>query len=209
MNCPLCSSPRCDRVDDDGLRVFVKCAACSLVFVPEEYHVSGDAERARYALHDNTETNAGYVRFLSEVADVAGKAVPDGVRFLDYGCGPNAVLAGILRGRGWVCDTFDPLYGYPGEDLAPGYGMIILCEVIEHLRDLRASLEDVARLLDAAGAVAVRTRCYPGTGRFSAWWYARDSTHINFFSPEALETAAGILGKTALKTGCPDIHLFC
>ncbi len=199
--------------------------------MPEAEWVSIDDERVRYGHHDNTRENAGYVRFLGEVAEVVGGIAPVSARILDFGSGENAVLAHLLRDQGHDCAAYDPLYGIGAEMLAdsrwrsralpggaetregvetlPGlprqYDVIVLCEVIEHLRDLRDELARIRACLAPGGRVVVRTQCYPSLAALPTWWYARDATHINFFAPATLDVAAALCGLVSRGTAAPDI----
>jgi hypothetical protein len=207
MNCPLCSGD-CAVIAHNRWRMFIMCENCTLVSVPEMYHLSVDQERQRYSLHDNTARNDGYVRFLGEVADIIDTYAAPEARILDYGCGKNAVLTDLLVKRGRRCDPFDPLYEYPLETDSDGaYDIVIMCEVIEHCRNLRAVLDGVRRLLTPSGAVVVRTQLYPSHGDIARWWYAQDLTHVNLFSWKAVEEAAALLGRSAAPTVSADIFV--
>jgi hypothetical protein len=189
-------------------RGLVHCPACGLVFVPESQWTSVDDERARYAHHDNTPANEGYVRFLGEVADVVCGLVGAGACILDFGSGQAAVLAALLRERGRDCTAYDPLYGIGPDALAGRYEVIVLCEVIEHLRDLRSELTRLGGCLCPGGRVVVRTRCYPSLAELPSWWYARDPTHINFFTERTLEVAAGLVGLRCQRANPADLFIW-
>ena len=178
------------------------------MFVPEEQWVSVAEERTRYGHHDNTAANAGYVRFLGEVADVVCGLTAPGAPVLDFGSGENQVLTDMLNGRGRRCRAYDPLYGLGGDALLEQYDAIVLCEVIEHLRDLRGELLRLGGCLRPGARVVVRTQCYPSLAEIPSWWYARDITHLNFFAPRALEHAAGLLGLGSQSTSLPDIFVW-
>jgi SAM-dependent methyltransferase len=194
-------------------RVFYLCGDCGLVSVPRERWLSDDGEKARYELHDNSLSNAGYVKFLSQVADVATCVVddvlripPGGAKVLDFGCGKEAVACRLLKDRGIDCRGYDPLYGR----LLPEsgrYDIIILCEVIEHLRDIRGELALIGGLLREGGVIILRTQIYDSPASFPNWWYAQDPTHINFFNEKSLSVAAGMAGKRLEKTEFSDIFL--
>jgi hypothetical protein len=178
------------------------------VFVPEAGWLTVAAERARYAHHDNTAANAGYVQFLGEVADVVCGLVGPGARVLDFGSGEHAVLTGILTQRGRECTAYDPLYGIGAGALAARYDVIVLCEVIEHLRDLRVELERIGKCRGPDAVVVVRTRCYPSLAELPTWWYARDPTHVHFFTPRTLAHAARLCGLACRSTTTPDVFVW-
>lgn len=207
--CPLCGCRTDILFGKNEKRKFAHCTSCTLVFVPEMYHVSPEQERERYALHDNTPENTGYLRFLTEVADVIAPYVPAAGKILDYGSGEHAVLAELLRQRGVQCDAYDPLYSPEPPKQNNKYDIIILCEVIEHCRNLNEVIASVRNLLSSGGVVCVRTQCYSEVSAIPAWWYAQDCTHINFFSEKALEVVARRLNRTLTVSPLKnDIFLF-
>jgi 2-polyprenyl-3-methyl-5-hydroxy-6-metoxy-1,4-benzoquinol methylase len=179
-----------------------------LVFVPREFWLNADEERARYAHHDNSPLNEGYVEYLGQVADAVARLGVDKARVLDFGSGERAVLAKILRQRGFDCVAYDPLYGQGQAALRDRYDVVVLCEVIEHLRDLRAEILSLKQCLGAGGRIVVRTQCYPSVAGVASWWYARDATHLNFFAERTLEFAAGLCGLRCLRTNEPDIFVW-
>jgi hypothetical protein len=178
------------------------------VSVPEAYWLSPNDECARYAHHDNTVANPGYLRFLGEVAEVVCETTAPGTRVLDFGSGENAVLTALLRERGRDCVAYDPLYGIGPDALAARYDAIVVCEVIEHLRELRAELAKLAGCLRMGGHIVIRTRCYPSLTEIPSWGYARDPTHLNFFAERTLSIAAHQLGLGCRTTGAPNIFLW-
>lgn len=179
------------------------------MFVPEQYHLSIELEKKRYALHDNTIGNAGYVRFLTEVVDTVAPYTDDASNVLDYGCGENAVLARLLRQRGVRCEVYDPMYYPTVPEKTEGYDAIILCEVIEHCRNLNEVIVFIQELLSVKGVVCVRTQCYSEVSAMPEWWYAQDPTHIHFFSQKALEVVAQRLNRrVTVSPQKRDIFLF-
>ena len=188
--------------------MLVHCRGCGLVFVLERQWVTVEDERARYAHHDNTAANEGYVKFLGQVAAVVEGLPEPEAPILDFGSGEHAVLTEMLRGRGLDCVAYDPRYGIGGDALHGRYDVVVLCEVIEHLRDLRAELARLAECLRPGGSIVVRTRCYPSVAELPAWWYARDPTHINFFAPAALAVAAALCDRVCQPTAEPDIFVW-
>ena len=207
MNCRLCDAGNCEKVHRDRRRSYFRCAACDLVFVPESEQVTLDEERKRYDLHDNDHANEGYVRFLNEIVFLVKGRCSASDRILDYGCGRDTVLAGLLRKEGFDCTAYDPLYGIGMSSLSQSYDMIILCEVIEHLRDLKAEIRLLKKTAGQKGVFIVRTHLYPSLEKFPDWWYMNDITHINFFSIDTITTMAAMLGKKSVERRGRDIFI--
>ncbi len=206
MICPLCKFAFCREIGSDRRRAFYLCNVCDLVFVPPEYHLSTEQERRRYDLHDNTEKNQGYVGFLGQVADVAESVSPKEGRFLDFGCGKEAVLSSLLERRNRRCDCFDPLYEHT-IDMENRYETVILCEVIEHCRNVHETLMSIRRLLLHGGAVIVRTQCRPDNSDLMQWWYVQDPAHVCFFSAGSLRFAANVMNIALETTQYRDIFV--
>jgi SAM-dependent methyltransferase len=145
---------------------------------------------------------------MESVAREIGKIPVANGRFLDFGCGKDAVLTDILRRGGHECTPYDPLYNYPLPAGADSYDCIVLCEVIEHLRDLRCEAALIRSLLAPQGYLFIRTELCSQRSDFNAWWYAQDCTHINFFTPSALETFGSLAGRDRWYTDEVRIAIF-
>ena len=191
--CKLCLGEAPRSVGTGHGREFWHCVCCGLVFVGSETWLAPADERRRYDLHHNEADNAGYARYLATMADVVATLAPPSSRVLDFGSGAHAVLAAILRDRGYAATAYDPVYGIGSEARGGVYDVIVLCEVIEHLRDLRAELCALGPCLAPGGHVVVRTQPYPSADQVRTFWYSRDPTHINFFAPRTFATVASLL----------------
>lgn len=193
MSCPLCCCEHVQHLTSDRQRTYFHCPSCELVFVPAHQHVGVRKEKERYAHHDNLPDNADYRRYLQSVGDELRRIPIRTPRTLDFGSGPAAVLTGILSKQGLDCRAYDPLYGIDGDALAGTYDIVIACEVIEHLRDVRRELLLIGRLLEPGGYVLIRTKLYQRTDQFPGWWYCADPTHINFLSKRTMRYVAQLL----------------
>ncbi|MBU4220508.1 MAG: class I SAM-dependent methyltransferase [Euryarchaeota archaeon] len=194
MKCNLCSSDSVFPIEflKHATRVFLRCPQCDLIFVPESHHLIPEEEVSRYKLHRNTLSNEGYVgMFLEKIAMVHQYC--HGVKsVLDYGCGPGPVLAELLKREGFSCDIYDPFF-FP--DFPDGfYDLVISTEVFEHLRDTRAELQRICKLIKPGGYLAVMTSMHDDVGDFENWWYKNDPTHICFFGARTFEWIANDFG---------------
>ena len=199
QTCPLCCSRSCVQVDQTKKRRYIRCSDCQLVFVPLEEHISVEQEKERYGLHENSNQSKSYRKYLSSIVNEIKSIHLDNLKILDFGAGEDFVLTRLLREEGYDCQAYDPLYDLGLSSLTPKYDLIILCEVIEHLRQLRKELELLKELLKPEGHIYIRTQFYPATTALSSWWYTNDMTHINFFSPETLKEVAQILNRSLLQ----------
>lgn len=178
--CPLCRA-RARRTGRNRQRDLYHCGICDLIFVPHDQHLSPDAERARYATHQNTPDNAGYVALFDRPLALLGKHCKDGCRVLDYGCGPGPVLVERLRRAGYDAVGYDPFFA-PDTDLSTPFDAIISTETFEHFARPREQIARILGLLRPGGCLAVMTRFHPGPEAVADWWYARDPTHVAFYS---------------------------
>lgn len=210
MNCPLCDAPNCRLFFRDNRRSFHCCKVCELLFVPAAYHVSPEEEKKRYELHDNRPNNKGYVRFLEEIVKVievieAPKSTDQ--KILDFGSGKHAVLGGLLQRKGFSIDSYDPLYALGREYLSKRYDILVIGEVIEHVRNLKDEILIIKNLVMQNGKLILRTKLYPSCEEFSAWWYKEDITHINFFARKSIEVFALKIGFKIVEERREDIFV--
>lgn len=208
MICKLCGYSDCMLYLSDKKRNFHHCPNCRLVFVPQENWIRFDDERRRYELHTNTQEHEGYLQFLGKIAHVIDQKFNTNDLILDFGSGKSAVLSEILQKKhGFKCDSYDPLFNLPLKSNELKYDVIILCEVIEHLRQINNEIELIRKHLSENGAVIISTKFYPEKEYFRCWWYKEDPTHINFFRLETLSYIANKLNKTVVSSDFPDIHI--
>lgn len=148
-------------------------------------------------------------RFREEVADIERYLPARSARILEVGCATGALL-GMLKERGYaaVCGL-DPSpacaaiaherYGVPvttgelsgglGDAHAPagGYDVIVMIAVMEHVRDLTATLHSVRRALSRSGLLYLEV---PDAMRFEhgadAPFQEFSVEHINYFSAQSL-----------------------
>ncbi|NLL12496.1 MAG: class I SAM-dependent methyltransferase [Fibrobacter sp.] len=209
MKCRVCENQSIEIAAQNKWRKFCYCDRCGLVFVPELYWISVEEEKKRYEQHNNNLENEGYVRFLKQIVDVVSniRKPSSSPRILDFGSGSSAVLTSLLIGNGFNCTAYDPLFDINIDDDGPSYDIIILCEVIEHLRNIEAEMEKIKRLLKDDGILIIRTRLYPSVEKIENWWYAQDKTHINFFASRTIDKIAGIINRTKVLPKDEDIFV--
>lgn len=201
--CPLCLSAA-GFYTRDPRRPYVRCGTCELICVPDAWHPSADAERARYDLHRNSPSDAGYVRFLSQLADaVAPKLRPDS-EGLDFGSGPSPVLAGLLERRGFRMRTYDPLYAVDGAALERTYDFVVCSEVVEHFRRPAHDWALLVTQVAPGGWLGVMTSLWEGSPEaFARWRYANDVTHLAFYNRATMEWIARRHGMEITFAGGP------
>ncbi len=200
MKCRLCKSESCSFFGNDGRRNYYRCNSCTFVFVSSSEFISPAGEKERYRLHTNTLTDSGYVSYLNSVAGELHHIPVSRPEVLDYGCGEHAVLTGILQKRGINTTPYDPLYTILLPASEKKFDIIILCEVIEHFRDIRKEAALIRKLVKPEGYILIRTALYREGTDFLSWWYTKDCTHINFFSLPSLQIFGKLVGRKVFYT---------
>lgn len=186
--CVLCQSEGTTSVKGPDHRSFFLCGHCHLIFVDSSEFLEPSDEKYRYDQHNNDEEDPRYIAFLSRAIDPAISYISEGSKILDYGCGPSQALMHEVSRR-IVCMTtaYDPYY-FPQEvSRDDAFDAIFSTEVFEHLYNPLESIKEVLSLLKVGGVLTVMTELYPDDlTDFSNWYYAKDPTHVVFYSLKTL-----------------------
>ena len=190
--CPLCRGTDVHQYHEDSTRRYLQCPHCFLVFVPPQYHLPVDEEKAVYDLHQNKSDQDGYRRFLSRLATpLLQKLGAEKNRGLDFGCGPGPVLARMLEEHGHTVDLYDPIYFNKTDLLTQTYDFVCATEVVEHFRNPAGGFNKLFSLVDS-GWLAIMTKRVRNSEAFRNWHYIRDPTHICFYSKETFVYLASL-----------------
>ena len=183
-NCPLCHNSNNALFCSDSRREYLRCKNCALVFVEDKYILSPEEEKAIYDLHENDENDQGYRKFLSRLTEPLISLIDPGSKGLDFGCGPGPALAKMLQEQGFEMSLYD-LYYFPDKEVLNNkFDFITSTEVIEHIKDSKAFIDQLHSLLKEKGHIALMTKLVLNQEAFSKWHYKNDLTHIRFFSVE-------------------------
>ncbi len=181
--CPLCDAES-PEFHQDRFRRYDRCPNCRLVFVPPEFHLSANEERAVYELHENSPDDAGYRRFLSRAAGAVTERTAPGANGLDFGSGPGPTLSVMLAEAGYSVSIYDPFFAPDQSVLDRTYDFVTATEVVEHLRHPAQTITTMWRCVGAGGILAIMTKRVIDQEAFSRWHYKNDETHICFFSTD-------------------------
>lgn len=182
--CPLCAFPEAGDYCRDARRRYLRCPVCGLIFVPPSQFITEAAEKQRYDLHRNSPHDDGYRRYLGRLAGPMLRSLAPGGRGLDFGSGPEPLLARMFEEAGHAMAIYDRFYEPAASALERRYDFITASEVLEHLREPRAVLDNLWACLQPGGLFGVMTQFAAGPDAFPSWHYKNDPTHILFFSPE-------------------------
>lgn len=205
--CRLCGADDTRFFHADKIREYYQCKVCKLVFVPEKFLLSASEEKAVYDLHQNSEDDPGYRKFLSRLSRPLLGRLKTGDRGLDFGCGPGPVLFKLFEEQGYSVEYFDPLYFNDTSLLEKQYDFICATEVAEHFREPGKEFELLFAMLNPDGWLAIMTKRVLGQQAFSNWHYVRDPTHISFFTEETFSYLANMHNAELCVEGS-DVVLF-
>lgn len=192
--CLLCNSSDQEFFFKDKFRAYRCCNVCSIIFVPTEFHVSRQDEKARYEEHNNDADDIRYREFLERIAVPIRERFPKGSHGLDFGCGPTPLLADILSEDGFEMEIYDSFYETDKTVLSNKFDFIVSTEVVEHLSKPLEVFNRLFSILKPDGILAVMTQLFDDSIDFSDWHYKNDRTHICFYSIETFDWLAKELG---------------
>ena len=168
------------------------CKTCEFIFKDEKAIISLEKELKVYEQHNNTEENLGYVTMFQDFIDQTFAPFKNEIEtVLDYGSGPNPVLASMLKKQDFDVDYYDKFFAPEKVYKNKKYDLITSTEVIEHISDVHEVMRLFTAHLNPQGYLAIMTQFHTNEKEgYLKWWYRRDPTHISFFRPHTFEKLA-------------------
>jgi hypothetical protein len=188
--CPLCTHGGTDLFSKDRKREYRICPQCALVFVPPEFHLAPDEEKARYDFHSHGLEDSGYRNFLNRLFQPLQAKLPPGACGLDFGCGRTPTLSVLFGEAGFPCADYDLHYANDPALLEKQYDFIACSETVEHFRRPREEFERLLALVKPGGWLGIMTQRYDEAPDFADWFYKNDATHLCFFARKSFEWLA-------------------
>jgi hypothetical protein len=185
--CPLCANGATEPFHSDRKREFFQCLECDLVFVPPEFHLSSEAEKARYEFHSQGLADSGYRDFLTRLFQPLEQKLSPGAHGLDFGCGQTPTLSVLFAEAGFPCADYDLHFASDPAVLEKRYGFLACSETMEHFQNPREEFERFLRLVKPGGWIGIMTQLRDSAPPFSTWFYKDDATHICFFSRKTFQ----------------------
>ena len=204
--CSVCLEGHPELFRQIGKQVYLRCPTCLATIMAPQSRLTAGEEKQIYELHENDPEDAGYLRFLSKLADPLTERLPPGAEGLDFGCGPGPALAGMLEEAGFAMALYDPFFHPDMASLDRTYDFITCTEVVEHLYEPAEVFSLLDRLLRPGGWLGIMTCFQTDDERFDNWHYRRDPTHVVFYRQATFEWLARKYG-WALEVPVKDVVL--
>lgn len=185
--CPLCDSGSVFFWKDEKIGNYFQCGVCLSVYLDAGCHITKEAEKERYLLHDNDINDPKYLDFLKPAIDLVEKKFKKTASGLDFGAGPGPAISHHLKKKGYSIAVYDPFFWNQPEVLQTQYDFIICTEVMEHFQNPKKEFGLLRSLLKPEGKLICMTEVYSESINFSNWHYRRDSTHVFFYHEKALQ----------------------
>jgi len=155
---------------------------------------SRDEERDRYEQHNNSISDLRYVEYLNVLLKPLANYLDDEFLGLDYGAGQDSVVKKLCERGGLRMRAWDPIFSTDSQALSQDYRFVIATEVVEHFHNPAQSFTEIDGLLKPEGVFGLLTQFWPGESGFQDWFYARDRTHVCFYSRKTMEVIAEKFG---------------
>ncbi len=206
-NCKICKASIEKLTTLKNSRIFYHCDACGFISIDSHSLLSVDEEKARYDKHENSLEDSRYLKLLSDFIEIAIK--PYVVhKLLDYGSGPNPVLAKLLKDCKYDVDIYDPYYAPRDLIKQSQYDLIVSTETFEHFQDPLKEFKLITGLLKSRGYLAIMTSFACSYEDFKAWRYKDDVTHIAFYSRQTFEKLAELFSMEIIHSNDKNIIVF-
>jgi len=199
--CKICSNNTRTIIDEQFDLNYYYCSCCEFIFIDENKIISMEEEVKEYLLHENSLEDEGYVNMFKKFIEASIIPYKRNIEnALDFGCGPEPVLATLLKREGFEVDIYDP-YFFPRKVYEnKKYDLITSTEVFEHLRDPLETMKLLKTYLNDNGILAIMTLFHPkDEEKFKKWWYRREATHISFYTPRTFRVLADRFNMRILK----------
>lgn len=207
MQCPLCNNWDVEFFAEDKHKRYQHCASCDMIFVEPDFLPGFATEKQRYLQHQNNPEDKKYVDFLSRIIEPLSDLVEDKASGLDFGCGPEPVLAKLLQNRGFDMQVYDPIFVPDESVLNRNYDFVITTEVVEHLHNPGKVFNQIFQLLKPDAPLAVMTKLFTADIDFESWHYKNDLTHVCFYSIKTMNWIATRFNRK-LNIVLPDLVFF-
>ncbi len=205
--CRLCHNNDIFRFAKTNNRDYLRCNNCQLVFVTRSQLPDLATERAEYRLHNNDPNDQRYRAHLARLTTPLVAGLPETARGLDFGCGPGPTISVMLGEQGYEVADYDPAFYDDKTLLQRQYDFIACTEVVEHFHHPARDFELLAGLLKPGGRLGIMTQLLSDETDFAGWYYAREISHVAFYSAETMAWVGECFGLRVEMSG-KDVVVF-
>ncbi len=121
------------------------------------------------------------------VVDEVSRHFNSNSKGLDYGSGPQPVLQELLKRNNILTDVYDPYFAPRNLNENGAYDFITCTETAEHFYNPSFEFEKIFHLLKPNGYLFLMTKLFTPELEIKKWDYARDTSHVCFYSMQSLE----------------------
>jgi len=212
MRCNICGGEELHLIEiknKGGLKKYYQCKKCEFIFIDRDHIISLEDEGKRYKIHNNEISDPSYRSYFKKFIDYIEDNLDKKYSILDYGSGPQPVLADVMKENGYEVDIYDKFFYNKKEYLDKKYDVIISTEVFEHIYEPRETLETLLSILNKDGKLILMTGFSPITPEeFKRWWYVKDPTHVVFYNKKTFETISKKYNLNIIKDNSKNIVVF-
>lgn len=212
MNCNICGTKVSKEIkvkNRSWEKLYYHCENCDLIFIDQTHILKSDEELERYRSHNNSTEDPVYLAYFEKFISFAFNGLKNISQILDYGSGPEPVLATVLKKQGYFVDIYDKYFSPEKVYKDKKYDMIVSTEVFEHIWDPIPVLKELKMHIKENGYMVIMTNFHTAKKlEFKRWWYIQDPTHISFYSPKTFSYIAKTLDFNIINNNDRNIIVF-
>ncbi|WP_372713512.1 class I SAM-dependent methyltransferase [Ilyobacter sp.] len=211
MKCHLCKGEAEEFVVKNRKfeRTYYRCKNCSFIFAEEAALLEDAEELERYQMHNNSTEDPMYREYFEKFIDYAFSDLGKVEKILDYGSGPEPVLASVLREKGYKVDIYDKYFSPAKVHEGRQYDVVCTTEVIEHIYYPMEVFKELVGCVKKGGYLIIMTGFHKDSWEFfKNWWYIQDPTHTVFYSLKTFEFIEKEFKLKILKNNGKNIIVF-
>jgi len=173
------------------------CNHCEFISRDETMRVAPEEAFKIYNTHKNSIDDqrhiANFQKFIKEAVIPFSNEMKNG---FDFGSGPDPVLAKLLtRDYGYEMDIYDQYFAPDRINIGKKYDLVTSTEVAEHIPEPLVYFRQLKSLITDTGTLAIMTQFHLNNSlHFSDWHYARDKSHISFYTEKTMKIIAQKIG---------------
>jgi len=212
MKCNICENEDLHLIEiknKAGLKKYYRCKKCEFIFIDKAHILTLEDEGRRYEVHNNEISDPSYRSYFKKFINYIEDDLDKENTILDYGSGPQPVLADVMEEEGYKVDIYDKFFYNKKDYLDKMYDVIISTEVFEHIYKPIETLETLLSILKKNGRLILMTAVSPSTDEeFKKWWYIQDATHVVFYNEKTFDAISRKYNLDIIKYNHKNIIIF-